>query len=297
MHRRCGGLIAATTLLLAHLNSAYAQTEQALTQARAQFASALVEEEHGDLSHALEKYRLVQAVGDTTPVRFRIASCLEGLGKLVEAREAFATVGAPGYRPTNEDAQIIAQSAARAKALEERVPSVTFEPSDKLDAEVRVDGAAAQSMLSPFLVNPGTHTFEYYRASSPHRTLTLDVPERSRTRMAIQFEKEPIAKPRPSEPTWPFIALIGGGTLLLGGIALLAVRENEITGIHAICGRGVCPLSEKASLEAKRSRALLFGPLGWIGLGVGAAALGIGLFGSFTHRQESVGIQVQGRFQ
>src|SRR5205085_8512487 len=69
--------------------SAHAQTNEELQAARELFQEAYKDEQEKRYDVALEKFRRVAAVKESAQVRYRIASVLESMNRLREARDAY----------------------------------------------------------------------------------------------------------------------------------------------------------------------------------------------------------------
>src|SRR3954463_7695150 len=98
--------LAAGLATCARARPAVAETAKEIIEARRLFSEALHDEEGKHFDVALEKFRRVQGVRDTIAIRYRIGACLEGLGRLHEASEAFAQV-ARGGTGAADDAEIL----------------------------------------------------------------------------------------------------------------------------------------------------------------------------------------------
>lgn len=278
--------------------SARAQTKassssEELKAARELFQEAYADEQEKRFAQALQKFERVAAVKASAAVRYRIGAVLQYLGRHREARDAFRALATskPTLPPSEQD---IADSAVeRAHQLDKKIPRlvIKLQENGPADTRVTVDGASVPvSSGRPIELDPGEHLVE---ASSP-----TSRPSESRVVLAegsevtVNVVLEPLrgahAKPLPvvDEPVEPgqrrdrtlaYIALGAGGALLVAGVVLLAIREGDVSELEKECGSdNVCPAGKRASLEATRDQAQLFGPLG-LGLGlVGLAGVGVG---------------------
>src|SRR6185436_6559720 len=72
--------------------AAHAQSEDELKAARELFQEAYKDEQEKRYPEALDKFRRVAKVKESASVRYRIASVLEPMGRLREARDAYRAV-------------------------------------------------------------------------------------------------------------------------------------------------------------------------------------------------------------
>ena len=297
------------------VRTASAQTEADLAAARRLFAEGLTDEQAGRHAAALEKFTRVQAVRDTQAVRYRIATCLEALGRLRAALEAYTATSVAASTDA-ESASIARASREKVEALGRRVARliVTLPSPTPADALVKVDDEpiAANAIGTPIVVNPGAHeiTASASNAAPFRAQITLAEGAQSTVQAALAARQPPAPEPPPrpasvvtlapppppivptsqgeSEPSPPpsrsgrtatgVVFLTAGGVLLAGASAVLLVRHSDIQTLEAQCPNGVCPVSQESSIEATRNRALVEGP---VGVGVGAAGLvaaGIGVY-------------------
>ena len=100
---------------------AHAQSEAEVQAARDAFAEGLKFEQAHRYQDALEKFTRVKEVKDTPQVRYRIATCLVGLGKLREGRDTFKSIQP---HPGNRDEEDTAQASSDVlKTLAPRIPA------------------------------------------------------------------------------------------------------------------------------------------------------------------------------
>lgn len=270
---------------------ARAQTPQELDDARRLFTEALADEQEKRFDVALGKLRRVQAVRDTVSIRYRIAACLEGLGRLREARAAFAAIGDGAAQAAGDDAETARSAAARAADLDGRIPTLALRLSARASgAEVRVDGqpVALEALAQPLALDPGEHVVDATASgASPFRS-RVTLAERARVELTVPLD--PIAAPPPSasvvapppedgtKRTWGVVALAGGGVLVSASVVTLLLRNSDIAELNRSCPGGTCAASREAELTSLRHRALLEGPLGAAFGIAGVAAAGVGLY-------------------
>jgi hypothetical protein len=241
------------------------QTQSAATteKARAVFAEALKEENAGHYDAALDKYRVVLTMKDTPAVRYRIAMCLEAQNKLRDARDAFASVHAPGH--------LIAQEAeAEIKKLEPRIPDLTVTLTGPaasscavtIDGQTWAPGHAVQ-------LNPGEHLVVVSGAGVKKNQSVVSLPESTHRAITLQADLEggptadrppvPAAPPPPSSPSSPssplpppdhsktygIIGLAVGGAMLGGSLVVTLLENGQVSTIQAETAQ--CPSSPKSS--------------------------------------------------
>jgi hypothetical protein len=288
--------------------TARAQSDSELAAARKMFSDALADQQAGQYAAALEKFQRVQAVRDTQAVRYRIATCLEALGKLRAALAAYTSTSVA----TANDAQgatIARASREKADALSKRVARliVTLAPGVPADAAVKVDGEPVQAnaLGTPILIDPGAHEVTATAAGSAPFHTQVSAPEGGESRIDVSLEALPRLAPPPVAPAAPLpppppppsqgvappppeprtsgrttagvVAVTASGVLLASSVVLILAREADIHSLDSACPGGVCPAARRDEVTSTRNRALLEGPIA-IGVGAGglvAAAIGI----------------------
>jgi hypothetical protein len=265
---------------------ASAQSPEELKAARELFQEAFKDEQDGHYPEALEKFQRVAKVKESASVRYRIATVLTAMGRLREARDMYrAVAAAKSTLPPND--QATADSAAeKAAELDRRIPKLALRVQDNPPSDVRVtvDGAPVPVTTTPRTIelDPGDHVVAATaRGAAPSEqtvTLTDGGGEVPYTVTLTPEKKGTVAGPSSRSDTLAWVAIGGGGALLVTGAALLVLREGTIDDIKAACPDNVCPPSRRSEIESDRDRAHLFGPLGGSVALVGVAALGAGIY-------------------
>jgi hypothetical protein len=244
-------------------------------------------------------------VKDTANVRYRIATCLEALGRRAEALSNYeaAVRLAEGDKTAAEAARA---SAARIEQLDRVVPRLTIvvPPDAPPETEVRVDDLplAADALRNPIPLDPGHHTIAANALGrTPYRT-GVTLPEGGAVTITVALQ--PLSPARdagpaadasagptelpavPSSGASPVaIGLLGlGGALAAGSVVSFVLRGSNIDTMTRDCGpagsdgRLQCPDANKGEVNSARSAAVTQQTLGW-GLAAGAAvALGAGIW-------------------
>jgi hypothetical protein len=278
--------VALSTLSLCFLCAtlpARAQSADELMRARVVFADGLRDEQAHAYGPALEKFLRVKAVRDTAAVRYRIATCFENLGRLVEARALFSKV-TDGARPSSDDASIDAAAKDHVTALDARIPTVEVRVADGKGALLRVDGedgAPLEPGAPPLGLDPGEHLLVLERQGQKATERRVRVAEGARTTVTMGFEAPapqvptpipaPVVAPEPahdsSRQTLGYALGAAGLAAGIASIVAVVVRETTIADMNATCPSGVCPRDHEAQLLSQRNRASFLGPF--------AAALGV----------------------
>jgi hypothetical protein len=295
--------------MLGRAAAAYAQggvgpSPDELTAARVLFSEALRDEEKSHFAAALEKFQHVAAVKETPPVRYRIGTCYEGLGRRAQAFASYqATVRLGEGEPQSSD--VVQAARARMDALSKRVARLTLTLASDAppEAEVRIDGENVGALRDAVPLEPGSHVVT---ASAPGRApfrSELTLYEGAEASLAIPLDSAavpaqtlPVAETRgqaqvipdrgSGEPvptsswrTLGWVALAGGSALLVGSTVVLVVRHADIVALNSDCPKGICPMgANRDDLNATQSRALAEGPIG-VSLGaVGLVAAGLGVY-------------------
>ncbi|WP_394844146.1 hypothetical protein LZC95_44720 [Pendulispora brunnea] len=302
-------------------NPAYAQKTEddgattSLASARKLFAEGLKDEEKGNFAAALEKFRRVAKVRDTVPVRYRIATCLEGLGKLKEAMVAYQAaidLGADG-----KDRDVVRAAKEHTGSLNERIPQVTlvFAADARAKSQVAIDGQPVQpsELDKPIALDPGTHAitastqgktaFETQVTLAERARTTVLVPnvepkEASNGKSAIDVKAEPQnpppdGAPHPMMTSAPesesnpgsgrklagWITAGAGAAFLVGAAVTLVMRESDISSLEDTCPDGRCPRNvNKDELQSQRDSAQTKGTVAAVLAGVGVIGLGVGTY-------------------
>jgi hypothetical protein len=292
---------------------AAAQPDDALAAARKLFVEAVADENAHRYDIALEKFQRVAQVKETANVRYRIASCLEALGRNAEALAAYDAVVRLGEQdPSSADA--VKASREHGAKLEATVARLTVSlPADApADTELRVDGSPVDrtALAASLPLTPGHHTIH---ATAPGRSpfdtaveltagvrlslaVTLPLSEGPTAAPVVELPSAPppSAPPAPPQPPPPghdsgvgsgppagaWVAFGVGGALAVGSVVSFALRASNLSTLDGDCtsvGSGLsCPSSRQNEVSSARDAAAIEGPLG-LGLAAGAVvSLGIG---------------------
>jgi hypothetical protein len=304
---------------------AAAQTAEELEGARKLFADALADQEARRYDTALEKFKRVAAVKDSANVRYRIASCLEALGRRAEALSNFEASVKLGEQ---EKAAPDVMRAAREHAaeLDRVVPRLTIVlPSDApATTDVRVDDAPVDraALAEALPLDVGHHTIRATApGDSPFET-AVTLPEGGHVSITVTLTPLPPTKPPPGPAlgkgqsdrsgegekhppvtghpshVGAWIAIGVGGALAAGSVVSFLLRQSNINTINNDCGpntdpqgRLVChPGVSQDEVHSAQDAARWQGPLA-IGLGAGAVVgVGLGVWLLATTPSQSVSV-------
>lgn len=265
-----------------------AQGADELMRARVVFADGLRDEQAHAYAPALEKFLRVKAVRDTAAVRYRIATCYENLGRLVEARALFRKV-TDGTRPSSDDASIEAAAKERVAALDARIPTVEVRVADGKAALLRIDGEDGTPLtpVAPAIaLDPGEHLLVLEREGQQPVERRVRVAEGARTSATLAFgsaaaapstasPRAPLAPDPPHDSSRQTLGYALGAAGLAAGVASIVavvVRETTIADMNATCPSGLCPRDREAQLTSQRDRASFLGPFAAV---LGAAGIGL----------------------
>jgi len=273
--------------------AAYAQKEDALASARKLFAQALRDEEKGNFADALEKFQRVANVKDTVPVRYRIGTCLEGLGRLKDALNAYqAAIDLGAGDP--KDLDVVRVAKEHTSTLAERIPQLTLTPSDHASSssEVKVDGnpISSSELGKPIALDPGTHDVSASAPGAVPFQTQVTLAERARLSIVVPLDPKGAAEV-PAPPTHPahdssaslrktegWIAVGIGAAFLVGAGVTLALRQSDISKLEDACPNDACPRSREGELSSVHSRAKAEGPIAAVLAGVGLIGVGVGTY-------------------
>jgi hypothetical protein len=216
---------------------------------------------------------------------------LEGLGRLLEARDAFVEVTHIPARPDEPAVFTSARDAARAEAegLAKRVPTVTVVISgapETTPLRVAIDGASIRSETArlPRKVNPGAHTVSVWAPGFEAATAQLTIadgeeqrvevvlrPSNARPELVAQRSGTGTASP-------PVLAIVAGGVGVVGlvvGVSAGVAGSSKHSSLSSECdtANGTCPPSAESTLDAFHS----LRTVSTVGYVVGALGLATGM--------------------
>jgi hypothetical protein len=292
-HRALAVVASMTCMTLLEV-PAMAQNEEALSAARATFAEGVADENAERYEAALEEFRRVAVVKETANVRYRIASCLEALGRRADALASYETAMRVGEGDA-PSADAVREARERVAQLDRVVARLTisFRARPPAGAEVRVDEVLVdpKALGDAIRLDPGPHSVTATAPGAAPFRAAVTLLEGTRLSLAVDLQPvsgaEMAASSSPARLTRPapmggYVALGIGGALVVGSVVSLVLRASSLSTLEKDCaGTGntlSCPQSRSAEVNGAHSAAQVEGPLG-IGLGLGAAvAAGLGIW-------------------
>jgi len=204
------------------------------------------------------------------------ARALEGLGRLLEARDAFVDVTHFPAKPDEPAVFTSARDAARVEAddLAKRIPTVTLSVSGPPLAaalQVTLDGVVVKSETArlPRKVNPGQHTLSVSAQGFERASVDLAVTEGEARRVEVVLRpsgeaagpRSPEALPQEARPGTnggappPILAMVAGGVGVVGlvvGAAAGTAGSSKHVALVDECdtANGTCPPSAANDLDA-----------------------------------------------
>jgi len=280
---------------------AIAQAQGSTSEAKRAFDEAIDIEKRGEYEAALDRFKKIEAIKPTAGVLFHIGYCLENLGRLALAYDAYERADKLA-RDSNKP-EVSTAVHARLDPLSKRVPlvNVTVEPKE---AQIRVDGQLVTNMS--VRVESGEHDPVADAPGYTPKKLRLTCRDGSVQSLALTLEpapakattpangasstpassSSPTASPPPvteppreeasrgSDPLPP--AVTGGAGVFLAG----GVLSVLLPGSAQSDARSTCPTKTSCDSERSEVRTLdavaLTGFIGGVGLGALAVVLWTG---------------------
>lgn len=260
-----------------------------LTAARAKFQRAIELKQAGDFAGALSLFREVGQFKMTPQVRYHIAGCEEGLGKLVAAYGGYELARAQGQ---DMPPDFLAEVDAALERLGERIPKLVItRGKGAAAAKIELDGVSlgAASIGRDVPVDPGPHAITATAPGYQDYSGTIEATESSTVTVVVDMVRLPTVEPPKYEPPpeeppkgygiTPYV--VGGVGLGLAtvGVILLPVSQASIGDANDICPNQDC--TGKSAADQSRVRDILSGAqtteaVGWSLIGVGVAAVAVG---------------------
>jgi hypothetical protein len=256
-----------------------------LKKARSQFQRGIELEQASNWSEALQLFREVGGVRMTPQVRFHIAYCEEGLGRLVTA------LG--GYELAQGEADQVgadfkAEVETAVTSLRARIPKLLIERGPGADAAaVQLDGVdiGATSVGVEVPLDPGPHAVTAAAPGFLPFNATVELKEREVTHVTLELQPEPtpspdeqkpqqvvVVKPEPgADRTIPYVVGgVGVASLISSGV-FFALRQATSSELDKDCPNpDACPESNKPTYNRlKTYNAAMF-----VTAGVGVACIG-----------------------
>jgi len=261
---------------------ALAQDAAELKKARAQFQQATELEQAKNWTAALQAFREVGQVRMTPQVRFHIAVCEEGLGRLVAALGGYELALADADKVGPDFKGEVEENVNKLRA---RIPKLVIERGAGANAAaIELDGVAVgdSSVGVEVPLDPGPHAVT---AKAPNRKpfeASVTLTEEQTTHLEVKLEELPPellrtggGPPPPEKPPSKVVPFVIGGVgvaSLIGSGVLFGLRQSTLKELEDACGSDGkhCPQSKQSRYDD-----LKFYHYGAeVTLGVGIAAVG-----------------------
>ncbi len=294
--RRAVHTVVVLALAVATAGSVRAQSPEQLEQARTRYDQGLSQEAAGDWAGALATFENVGRVKMTPQVRFHVAHCKEGLGRLVEA------LG--GYRLAEYEAgqaqaaaDVLSEISQARAVLEERVPKLILERGEgTASGEIALDGVVLgqTSIGAEVPLDPGSHVVSVKLGDGRHfeRTVRLKAGDKQQLHLDVPPALQPESSGPPAraaDPTsaaaapaadaqaegdsgsalpWVFGG-VGVGGLVAAGV-FVAMKNSAANELDEGCLGRTCP----DTLGGTQRRGERYATLAGVALGVGVVGVG-----------------------
>jgi len=291
------GALYATPVRAAEPSAADKETSRAL------YAEGMQALDAHDYAGAERACRGAHAIVKVPTASTCLGRALEGLGRLVEARDVFFEAAhypaAAGEPKVFTDARTAA--SAEADALAARVPGlliVVTGPPETAKLRVTIDGATipADTVRLPRKVDPGKHVVDVSSPGFRHARVEVVAVEGQEQRVGVSIEPSGTdarsSAPLQGEPASPASAEPGNGrktiALVTGGVGVASVVVGSVFGLVAsskwssaknACGGG-CGLDAPA--QGEKNSAASDATVSTVGFVVGGALVAGGLALWFT---------------
>ena len=282
-------------------------TAEDMASARNLFNKGRELRDQGDLKGAVEKFKAAHSMGNTPLTGYELGKTHMQLGEIVEAREAFLSVGrVPVAKDESaKSAAARTESQKLADDLRAKIPTlrVVFTGlAEGASASVTIDGSAipAAALSEPRGVNPGKHIVaitvagaagdkkeEIEVKESETREVTIDVsslkPGTATTTTTTATTETPPTPPPPKDSPksggispLTFVGFgIGGVGLIVGGVTgILAM--SKASQVKDQCINSRCPPAAQSDLDSTKTFATI-STIGFIAGGIGITLGVIGL--------------------
>lgn len=311
---RCAWGVAMSVCLLAQ--GAAAQTDQERAAARDAAKAGITEFRKGNYSEALRLLETAEGVVHAPTHLLYMARSQAKAGMLVEARESYQKVineNLPaGASPAFRDAQESAREEL--SELSSRIPKLKIilrlaDGSPAKDAVVKIDDQLISKSLVglPIPANPGTRVITASAAGTLEAQVEITLAEGSSEEITLNLEVDETAQTPATETdgtssddeteTAPGTTgkgrrtagwvMFGSGAAFIGGGAVLGVLSSkqlrEARNDDALCSDDTCTDDGWTEVDEARTKALVAD----IGMGVGIAAVGVGVFLLVTGKKPS----------
>jgi hypothetical protein len=268
--------------------SAFAQSSTELKKARAQFQRGIELEQASNWTEALQQFREVGSIRMTPQVRFHIAYCEEGLGRLVTALGGYELALGEADRVGPDFRNEVETAITR---LRERIPKLLIERGTGAEAaSVQLDGVdlGASSVGIEIPMDPGPHTVGATAPGYKAFSATAELKEREVTSVTLELELEPVPPPdsgpgqkeqvvvvaQPQSPSRLVPYVIGGtgvAFLVIGGV-LFALHESAAADLEERCpDPSMCPKENEDTYK----RMQFYSWSAPVAAGLGVAGVGV----------------------
>jgi hypothetical protein len=262
-------------------------------QAKHAFEEGVDLEKRSDYASALAKFRAAEQIKPTAGVRFHIAYCLEMLGSVASAAEAYEST----ERIAREQGKPDVESAAHARLepLRARVPELTI--TAPANARIDLDGTAVLAG-STKRIDPGEHTVSAQAEGYERFARRLTIGEGTKQTVDVVLVRITNGPPPettsypPEAPKKPNRTLAIATTA--GAVALVAVGITTflVAGSTADDARRDCPA--KPSCDSERSQVRLLDTIALAGFASGLVLGGFSVY-LWTSSQSST-VALRGEF-
>lgn len=282
--------VAALLLALFGEGTAFAQGDSAAA-AEALFDQGRAAMQKRDYETACQRFRESERIDPAAGTKLNLADCEEKRGRIASAWELFRA--ALRDLPDGDERQAIA--AARAAALEPRLPMLTLRLAAGAPASTRVRFGNAEigpgSFGVPLPLDPGTYTLVVAAPGHASRPVQITLAESARQTVELApGTANPGRVPAPGSTERPdSTAASGGGQRTLGyvfgGVGVLGLAVGAVTGAMVLSKKSIAEreCSDELELCSPRGKAAndsgrKLAPIATVGLVVGAAGIGAGVY-------------------
>jgi len=262
-----------------------------VSRARELFVQASDLRDQGDLPKALEKFKAAHALADNPITAFEVARTYAALGRLVEARDAYASIARLPLQAdeTERATQARLDGARAAEDLRARLPSLSVKIAVPLSITLDDEAVPAAALDVPRAVNPGTHHVVGTGAGGVRVEQTITLGEGESRVVVLEVPPSPAkglepvdAPPPPSNGggnhfgPFAYAGFGVGAAGFLSGSIFAAATLSRASSISTHCSTTDCEQSGTDAAHAARDlgiAAVVSYTLSAVGVGVGVADL------------------------